>query len=83
VQGAWVSGCGCEADQGALWRQRPSLLWLLVVLPRRDCTRNRMAPEEARKRIKGAEQITESTVQPRPFCRHRALVAPRLCVNLM
>ena len=27
VQGAWVSGGGCEADQGVLWSQRPSLLW--------------------------------------------------------
>ena len=27
VQGAWVSACRCEADQGALWSQRPSLLW--------------------------------------------------------
>ena len=27
VQGAWVSGCGCEADWGVLWSQRPSLLW--------------------------------------------------------
>ena len=26
VQGAWVGGCGCEADQGVLWRQRLSLL---------------------------------------------------------
>ena len=25
VQGAWVSGCGCEADWGVLWSQRPSL----------------------------------------------------------
>ena len=27
VQVAWVSGCGCEADKGVLWSQRPSLLW--------------------------------------------------------
>ena len=27
MQGAWVSGCGCEADQGMLRSQRPSLLW--------------------------------------------------------
>ena len=27
VQGALVSGCGCEAYKGVLWSQRPSLLW--------------------------------------------------------
>ena len=27
VQGAWVSGCGCEADWGVLWSQRPFFLW--------------------------------------------------------
>jgi hypothetical protein len=27
VQGAWVSGCGCEADYGVLWIQKPPLLW--------------------------------------------------------
>ena len=25
VQDAWVSGCGCEADWGVLWSQRPSV----------------------------------------------------------
>ena len=23
VQGAWVSGCGCEADKVVLWSQKP------------------------------------------------------------
>jgi hypothetical protein len=40
VQGAWVSGSGCEAD----WRVVESEALFVVVLPRRSFTRHRMTP---------------------------------------
>ena len=30
VQGAWVSGCGCEADKGVLWSQRTFFVGALL-----------------------------------------------------
>ena len=41
VRGAWVSGCGCEADLGVLWSQR---LFFVVVFPRRGFARHRITP---------------------------------------
>ena len=40
VQGAWVSGCGCEADWGVLSIVE-SEAFFVVVLPRRGCARHR------------------------------------------
>ena len=40
MQGAWVSGCGCEAD----WRVMESEASFVVVFPRRACARHRMTP---------------------------------------
>ena len=41
VQGAWVVGCGCEADKGMFVFVESEALFV-VVLPRRGCAMHRM-----------------------------------------
>ena len=43
VQGAWVGGCGCEADKGVLVFVESEAPFV-VVLPRRGCAMHRMTP---------------------------------------